>query len=189
MKSKFPLKSFYFVRHGETDWNQQHRVMGQQDIPLNFHGKAQAHQAAKLLKDCTFDCIITSPLIRARETAEIIQTYKSVPIIHEDQLQEYGFGELEGETKVFDKIIEAWSRQITPFGAESLVCFDKRVIDGVCDVLQKYSNPLIVSHGGVFERLLHNLGYATQYIRNGEPYFFRSPKNESGMWFIYSLFE
>ena len=39
------LRDFYFIHHGETDWNREHRGMGQKDIPLNERGLAQAHTA------------------------------------------------------------------------------------------------------------------------------------------------
>ena len=64
-----PLKSFYFIRHGETDWNRQSIIMGQTDIPLDDTGIHQAHQAKDILKTENVSAIYTSPLQRAYETA------------------------------------------------------------------------------------------------------------------------
>ena len=60
------------VRHGETDWNLNRRFQGISDIPLNEHGRVQAGYARVEWKDVHLDARYSSPLKRARETAEII---------------------------------------------------------------------------------------------------------------------
>ena len=67
-----PSRSFLCIRHGTTDWNRQRRFQGRTDIPLNDEGIAQAHAAARRLQDVPIDIIVSSPLIRALRTAEII---------------------------------------------------------------------------------------------------------------------
>jgi len=64
------------IRHGQTDWNSQGKLQGSSDVPLNEHGRQQAHAAAALLagEGVAWDAIVSSPLGRARETAEIIAT-------------------------------------------------------------------------------------------------------------------
>ena len=62
----------YFVRHGETDWNKDRKIQGQVNISLNEFGRHLARETAKGLKEIPFDVCFTSPLDRARETAEII---------------------------------------------------------------------------------------------------------------------
>ena len=69
----------YFVRHGETDWNKERKIQGQVDIPLNEFGRHLARETAKGLRDVPFDVCFTSPLGRARETAEIILQRCSYP--------------------------------------------------------------------------------------------------------------
>ena len=78
-----PNKSFYFIRHGETDWNKRHIIMGSIDIPLNDLGIAQSQRAALILKKEKFDAIISSPRIRALKTAQVIaeQVIINKPII------------------------------------------------------------------------------------------------------------
>ena len=61
------------VRHGQTDWNFQEIIQGREDIPLNEVGKKQASQSAAALQAEAWDIIISSPLIRAQETAKKLQ--------------------------------------------------------------------------------------------------------------------
>ena len=75
-----------FVRHGQTDWNKVGKQQGRMDIPLNATGIEQAHQTAELLKSEPFDRVYSSPLTRARQTAEIICENRDIPIILEPRL-------------------------------------------------------------------------------------------------------
>lgn len=92
-----------FVRHGQTDWNAEGLLQGGTDVPLNDHGRLQAHETAKLLKsNGPWDVIVSSPLKRALETAKIladelgcdqhIKTYT--------ELKERSYGDLEGQCRV-----------------------------------------------------------------------------------------
>lgn len=69
------------IRHGKTEWNTLNKAAGQVDIPLNEIGREQALETKEKLKDMPIDLIITSPLIRARQTAEIINEDRKLPII------------------------------------------------------------------------------------------------------------
>ncbi len=62
----------WFLRHGETDWNVQHLYQGCTDIPLNENGRELARLTGKGMQDISFDLCITSPLVRAAETAALI---------------------------------------------------------------------------------------------------------------------
>lgn len=86
----------YIVRHGETDWNRERKLQGHSDIPLNAYGRYLARQTAEGMKDVGIDRVYTSPLIRARETAEIILAGRRVPVIEADEIMEVGFGIYEG---------------------------------------------------------------------------------------------
>lgn len=86
----------YLIRHGETDQNKKKCLQGRSDIELNEYGRALAGKTAEGLKDVKFDLIFTSPLKRARETAEIIKGDRNIPLIEEDRLLEISFGEYEG---------------------------------------------------------------------------------------------
>lgn len=91
------------LRHGETDWNQAGRLQGHMDIPLNENGRLQISHAAEILAGFGpgIDFIISSPLSRARESAEIVAdrlAYAKADILVEPLLVERGFGAGEGLT-------------------------------------------------------------------------------------------
>lgn len=86
----------YIMRHGKTDWNEKHKLQGRTDIPLNEEGKRMAENARKEYDNIHFDICYCSPLIRAKETAEIVLKGRNIPIVVDDRLQEMGFGVFEG---------------------------------------------------------------------------------------------
>lgn len=86
----------FLVRHGETDWNKINKLQGSTDIPLNDKGREQAQRAAEKLKEKEFDMILSSPLKRAYETAQIINKYHNKKIKKDIELVERDFGRLEG---------------------------------------------------------------------------------------------
>lgn len=91
------LRSFLFIRHGETDWNRSGRFLGRTDVPLNANGKSQAYSAAHFLSSQRVDRIVSSPLSRALDTAKIIEDHIKKPLHIEDRLTECDFGNLEGQ--------------------------------------------------------------------------------------------
>ena len=93
----------YLLRHGETDWNKKRLLQGHTDIPLNEKGRAQVDDTVRRLSELgvRMDTIVSSPLKRARETAEIAAhrlDYLKEKIVVEELLMERGFGEGEGMT-------------------------------------------------------------------------------------------
>ena len=124
---RIPLKSFYFVRHGETDWNQDEMA-----IELSQLGIDQASAAGYILSDMQIDVIYTSPLKRASRTADIIAQICEVDVEQLDGLEERRLGKDE----------------------ELMEDFKNRVVATVSKLLMD-SNPypLIVSHKGVFKVL------------------------------------
>lgn len=86
----------YMVRHGETDWNKQKRVQGHADIPLNAYGRLLAEKTAEGMKEIVFDAAYTSPLARAKETAQIILDGRNIPLVETEEIREIGFGSYEG---------------------------------------------------------------------------------------------
>lgn len=97
MSPSFPTRAFLFVRHGQTDWNVAGRFQGHTDVPLNDAGRQQAAFVAEVMKAVPFSRIISSPLIRARDTAEAIAEATGRPLHIEGELIECNFGSLEGE--------------------------------------------------------------------------------------------
>jgi broad specificity phosphatase PhoE len=93
------MLNVYLLRHGETHWNADgNRYCGATDIGLTEKGIQQAHTAAELLKDTTFDAVYTSPLQRAHRTAAIASG-NFPEIVVDERLTEASFGEWEGKTR------------------------------------------------------------------------------------------
>jgi broad specificity phosphatase PhoE len=105
------------VRHGETDWNRESRFQGSRDIPLNDNGRQQAQKAADFLQEVKLDFAVSSPMLRPKETAEIIlQPHDGVSLSLEPQFAEIGHGLWEGklETEIeeaFPGLLSAWQSQ------------------------------------------------------------------------------
>lgn len=93
------MKKLYFVRHGESEANSKELFAGRWDVPLTETGKQQAALAAEQLKRLGIDCIVSSPLLRARQTAEIIADIIKYPrqkIVFSDLFLERDYGDLQG---------------------------------------------------------------------------------------------
>ena len=149
---------FYIIRHGQTNWNKKGKIQGKTDIELNEEGIEQAKKARKILEKYPIDVIVSSPLKRARKTAEIINEAKKVPIIFDKAIEERGFGEFEGKVgkEIQDEI---WNSEILDNynlnkqykGVESIQDLCNRVWGLFDELKQEYEdkNILIVTHGGV----------------------------------------
>ncbi len=127
--------------------------MGRCDEPLNQNGLKQAEETRKKLIDIDIDLIICSPLMRARQTAEVINTNRNIPIIYDDRIIERDFGEFEGmETKDFD-FQGYWNyyENMQFQSAENIQVFFQRVYNFLNDIIKKYhsKNILVVAHGGI----------------------------------------
>lgn len=86
------------VRHGETQWNRESRFQGIRDIPLNDNGREQGRKAAEFLKDVSLDFAVSSPMLRPKETAEIIlQPHQNVTLETDSELIEICHGLWEGK--------------------------------------------------------------------------------------------
>ena len=86
----------YVIRHGETSWNVQRKLQGHKGADLDEKGVRLAEITAEALKDVPFAVCYTSPLLRARHTAEILLRGRNIPVIEDPRIQEISFGEWEG---------------------------------------------------------------------------------------------
>ena len=89
------------IRHGETVWNREHRFTTHSDVPLSDEGLAQAQAAAAALAQTTIDRIYSSPLRRARVTAETIAAAQAQPppVSVDERLTEISAGPFDGHTE------------------------------------------------------------------------------------------
>ncbi|MBX7146830.1 MAG: histidine phosphatase family protein [Alphaproteobacteria bacterium] len=180
-------KSFYFMRHGETDWNKQHRPMGQQDIDLNDRGLQQAKDSIGLLHNIKFTTIVTSPLKRAHQTAEIITRSIPKPIHIIDELKECSWGSIEGKVHHDESWFEQWSQNGYINDAEIFNDFSKRVIDGLNHALQLPGPILVVAHGGVYWAIHKTLSMPFVNLPNCTPVYFQSPIQPNLSWMVCNL--
>ncbi|MGI9569567.1 MAG: histidine phosphatase family protein, partial [Desulfobulbia bacterium] len=159
--------TIFFVRHGQTDWNAEHRLQGNRDVPLNDNGRSQANRNGLVLNQIIANpsdwAFVSSPLSRAVETMEII--LQQIP--HADQgrsgnwtygthqdLREIEFGNWEGliwsEVQTANPdLARQWKadRWLTPIpGGESYKLLSARVSRWLKSVDR---NTVVVSHGGV----------------------------------------
>lgn len=171
----------YIVRHGLTEWNKLKKLQGAADVPLAKEGILLAEKTGEALKDVKFDICFTSPLSRARQTAECVLGNRNVPIISDKRIQEINFGDLEGdrvrdaEGNYIDPQVEIFFRDPVNF---------KRPENGedIFDVIartkdfweEKTSDPsladktvLVASHGCAVRALLQNIYHDPENFWHG----------------------
>ena len=149
------MVKFYFVRHGETDWNVQGRFQGIEDIPLNDTGKEQARRCGMGLKKSgiPFDYVISSPLQRAFDTAETIADYLELETVQREPLRiERDFGKVSGKKREDrDRMLQ--SGEALDMEEEEAVA--ERMQQVLTALTEKtYEHILLVSHGASIRALL-----------------------------------
>ena len=171
------MPTIYYIRHGQTEWNAEGRFQGNQDIPLNDLGKAQAIRAGELLAEILANDshnplktpFVSSPLGRARNTMELLRGTLDVPphdYALDDRLREIGYGHWEGSTlaqmeqshpDVFaTRQLDKWG--VPPPGGEIYASVTIRMRDWYDSLLQ---DTVTVSHGGTMRALLVALDIET----------------------------
>ena len=158
----------YLLRHGKTEWNQLQKLQGQIDNPLNEEGKRTAKEAHDKYKDISFDICYSSPLMRAKETAEIFLAGKDTPIVTDDRLKEMAFGEFEGVTGYFNNpacpindLFVNPKAYVKQGGAESFEELSARtgsfLDEVIAPALKENKDVLVVGHGAMFCSLISHL--------------------------------
>lgn len=177
-------KPFYFIRHGETAWNRAGLVMGSTDIPLNELGLAQAEMSAGHLVNEPITHIVSSPLERARKTAEIINARLNKPLSFVDELRECHWGMREGKLGGDSVLFNAWlnGENVDEFGLEPCDAFFTRVAHGLNQALMLDGPALIVAHSAVYVAMRRIFGLPQEEkLKNCCPVYCAPPsKNESG---------
>lgn len=156
-----PVTTIVLVRHGETDWNYSGRYQGQTDIPLNETGLAQAAIVAGVIaSDGPWDAIVSSPLSRARQTAEAIAAAIGISVTRfDDDLRERAYGVAEGTTLA--ERLERWPGNDWP-GLEPYEAMQQRGVAALERVAATHPGKrvLVVCHGGLMNAVLthHSAG-------------------------------
>ncbi len=156
------------LRHGQTDWTVDMRLQGVSDIPLNDYGREQANTAAEVLSSSTWEMIVSSPLSRALETANIVASklgFENVDVLPE--LIERSFGVAEGLS--YDDWKTRYQDGQNVDQAETIAQLDVRA-NALLELLAlKFEGQrvLTVSHGALIRRLIHIISNG-EFPREGE---------------------
>lgn len=149
------MTDLYLVRHGETEWNRLRRIQGLTDIPLNDTGREQARRTGLLLTRRPIARVYASPLIRARETAELIAAELG---LHEvellDELVERNYGSAEGMS--FHEIDVRYPEGSEVPGRESRAAVAARVVPALQRMAADHPDEsiVVVSHGAAIRAAL-----------------------------------
>ena len=153
----------YLIRHGQTDWNKGRKLQGRTDIPLNENGRKVAELTREGFQNISFDMAFTSPLKRARETAEIILDGRNVPIIDDDRVIEVNFGDYEGcdfdlPDEYIQNFFSALEKYFSIHGTESMESIFVRMksfLQDLYDNSELQDKTILVStHGAALSGLL-----------------------------------
>lgn len=177
-KSSVMPAPFYYIRHGETDWNAQNRAMGQTDVPLNANGIKQAIAARQYLIDSNVTTICHSPLSRAKQTAELLNQVLHVPLIEIEDLREFYLGPYQGKIK--EAWFNDWRQGIALPETECYIDFMNRASRGITEALSFPGPVLVVAHGGVYWALEQFTQSGDKEIPNCSPAFYEPLPN--GRW-------
>jgi uncharacterized phosphatase len=149
--------NIFVIRHGETDWNIIGRWQGREDIELNENGRVQAHNCAETMKNRKWSAILSSPLKRARETADIMATVLGIDNVYEDiDLIERDIGQVSGMT------VEERNSMFPDGkyeGMEDWEFLRNRVYKAVLNAAERFypQDIIIISHDGAIRALRSKL--------------------------------
>ncbi|OFZ47163.1 MAG: hypothetical protein A2381_14300 [Bdellovibrionales bacterium RIFOXYB1_FULL_37_110] len=161
------MKKLILIRHGECDGNIEGRFRGRFDFPLNQQGIRQSHELGQLLKKVDFKMIYTSPLKRAKQTADIIATHTLSKVISLETFNNLSLGPWNGELKAviakkYPEQYKIWisnPESLTFPGLENLNDVQNRAMLGVKDLRSKHSDEtiIVVTHRAVLKPLIAGL--------------------------------
>jgi probable phosphoglycerate mutase len=168
-----PPVPFWFLRHGQTDYNAAGLSQGALDISLNDTGRSQAEAAAPLLVGHGIVEIVTSPMRRTMETTAVVNAVLNLPVHVEPELREVVFGGMEGKP-LMPWFPEWMAERMTPEGAESFAALRERAAGAMARVLARPGPVLVVAHGGIFRALRDLMGLPKEGLtQNAVPLFCR----------------
>ena len=159
----------YMLRHGRTAWNDEGKLQGHTDIPLNEEGRQSAWKTGEDLKGISFSAAFCSPLQRARETAELILSGSKTAIQADERLIELSFGSAEGmfladlaeEKRPTFRLFAQPEEYVPPVGGESYASLLSRCHSFLEEVIlpreKEWRHVLIVAHGGTVRGLFSTM--------------------------------
>ena len=165
-----PEERWVLVRHGQTAWNLASRIQGRSDVRLNATGRQQAEKAGvQLAKDGPWDLVVCSPLVRARQTAQIIADYLGVwQVLEVDDLSERDYGKAEGS--YFAELADA-EREALFANGETEDDVVVRAVNALRALVEQNpdSRVVIVAHGTLIRLVLGALAESPHpRVENGE---------------------
>ena len=143
---------FYFIRHGQTIWNVENKICGATDIALTELGHQQAIETGKkiLEEGIKADEILTSPLVRAKDTAAHISEVTGIPYRIEQRLIEQNFGRYESTPRDGLEFHEAKKHMASRFGTgESMMQLAQRIYNLLDDIKNDDKVYMLVAHNGI----------------------------------------
>ena len=156
--------SFWFVRHGETQWNIEDKIQGHTDSPLTDLGLKQAQDLVEQLRGRDFKKVYTSDLPRAKTTAEIFAKELGLELEETEFLRERNFGPYEGTSKENLSLLETLEEKGQDFGDVG-VEINKSIVERFTAFLKEKvamhpgESILVVTHGGVMRIMLLRLKF------------------------------
>lgn len=171
------MDHFYFIRHGETVWNVENKICGATDIELTQKGHEQAIETGRKILEMGIkaDVILTSPLIRAKETARHISEITGIPMEVEPRLKEQNFGKYESTPRDGKEFHEAKKDMASRFGTgESMLHLAQRIYNLLDDIKEGDREVILVAHNGItrmvesYFREMSNEEFSSCGIKNCE---------------------
>lgn len=192
-----PIQRVIIVRHGETDYNVEHRWQGQLDVPLNKNGEAQSDALAKYLADEPLDAIFASDLKRTYDTALPIAKSKNLTVIPDKRFREVHLGIFQGLTrtqirKVYPHKTMRWDNDdsyVVTHG-ESRNQVTNRTYEAWQEITKRedMTNIMIVSHGGAIRMMLTKiLPDNTERLRFGNTSFSILEHDNNNTWQVQAI--
>ena len=150
------MKEFYFVRHGQTEWNAIRRMQGQWNSDLTELGETQAKITGKFLSILDIQYLVSSPLDRTMHTTKIINEYLKLDVNYDNRIMEWNCGDWSGE--MWDNVSQKWPIEFAAWRADQFYhrgpnCENypdmiKRVTPFLEEILNTgYERIAIISHG------------------------------------------
>ncbi len=184
------IKSFYFIRHGESEANAHGYYAGQLNSPLTLGGENQIKQISGVLENLTPlpDVILHSGLKRSLQTAIILNQVFQKPLQCHEDLKEQHYGDLQGKPKKSVRQVHGEEHWLNPPGGETLEIFQKRVFRAL-EAACVYKMPMIVGHGGFLRAFIHYYCAGKYDTPNGVLFYFKKAESGQSASFPWDVYE